>query len=488
MNNQEQMTTRGEVSGSVSGMYMPLSNLLKRKPLTLPSETPVRQVLQAMEDNRVGSIIIADTDRPVGIFTLQDLLRRVVLRDYPQDKPVSGVMTPRPHTIAPTASALQAAQTMARHGLRRLLVVDEDQRLVGIVSQSDLFSLQRASSAKLADQIRHSTTIDALLLCVQEIRQTAINMLMQGLGADPLMHFLSTLNEQLSMRVIEITLEEFKLPEVRWCWLVLGSQGRLEQTFSTDQDNGIIFEAGQDDDVESIRQAFLPFAQEVNKRLDACGFPLCKGNVMAGNPEWCLSLGEWQRKFGSWIREAEPLALLNAAIFFDFRPLFGEEELVKSLRDWLHGYTMANPAFLRLMAANSLQTSPPLGLIRDFTYDNSKAFPHTIDLKLYGARPFVDGARIMSLAQGVPATTTAQRLRGVAEKVAFAEGDIEAMIDGFNFIQILRLRHQNELPPDAPGANRINPDELNELDRHILKQAFRQAKKLQARLQLDYRL
>jgi CBS domain-containing protein len=305
-------------------------------------------------------------------------------------------------------------------------------------------------------------------------------------AADQLTHLISTLNDLLTLRVIELTHDEFDLPQVRWCWVALGSEGRYEQTLSTDQDNGIIFDP-DGADVESLRKSLLPFADSVNRKLDSCGFPLCKGGIMAGNPEWCLSVEEWRGKFARWIQAPEPKALLNASIFFDFRPLYGDEDLSHNLRQWLHGATAKATLFLRLMTENALQCQPPLGLIRDFVYDNNKDFPHTIDLKMHGSRPFVDAARIFALANGVTVTSTAQRLRGAAGATNLG-ADVEAMIDGFYFIQQLRLRNQQGLAVENEGANRINPDELNELDRLILKEAFKQARKLQDKLKLDYRL
>jgi CBS domain-containing protein len=326
----------------------------------------------------------------------------------------------------------------------------------------------------------------ALKAATEETRHMATQMLIQGSGSESLMNFISTLNDLVSMRVLELTRADFDLPEVKWCWIALGSEGRLEQTLSTDQDNGILFEAPETADVEALRQAFLPFAQEVNRRLDTCGFSLCKGNIMAGNPEWCLSQQEWRHKFSDWMNESRPQALLNASIFFDFRLLYGEERLVQALRRWLLEAAKQNPVFLRQMAVVAVQCVPPLGLIRDFTFDASKEYPHTIDLKMYGSRPFVDAARILSLAHGVAQTTTLGRLRGVAEFTHLP--DVEAMLEAFHYIQLLRLRHQNELQGDEAGANRVNPDELNEMDRHILKEAFKLAKKLQQKLQMEYRL
>jgi hypothetical protein len=197
-----------------------------------------------------------------------------------------------------------------------------------------------------------------------------------------------------------------------------------------------------------VRRNLLPFADSVNRKLDACGFPLCKGGIMAGNPEWCLSLEEWRGKFARWIQTPEPKALLNASIFFDFRPLYGDEELSHSLREWLLDASGKATLFLRLMTENALQCQPPLGMIRDFTYDNNKDFPHTIDLKMHGSRPFVDAARIFALANDVAVTSTAQRLRGAAEATNLG-ADVEAMIDGFYFIQLLRLRHQQDLKGDG---------------------------------------
>lgn len=471
-------------------MFSPLSSVFRREPVMVPLQATVREALETMERMRIGTIVVADpqTRAPLGIFTLQDLLRRVTLPGGDLQQPIACVMTCGLITLTPQATCYEAALTMARHAVRHVLVVDREGRLIGIVSQNDLFALQRVGVKEISAGIRLAKEGAELRHAAQEIRRLADSLIAQGVSAETLTHLISTLNDLLTVRVIELTADAFDLPTVRMCWVALGSEGRLEQTFSTDQDNGLIFEAADDAEAEQMRQKLLPFAQAVNQKLDACGFPLCKGNIMAGNPQWCLSLGEWQRTFSNWIREAQPQALLNAAIFFDFRPLYGDEVLTERLRDWLLSVTGIHPLFLRNMAENALQCQPPLGLLRDFVFDHSREFPHTIDLKMYGTRPFVDAARILSLAHGVPYTSTTQRLRAVAQIMHFGSDEIAAIIDGFSFIQLVRLRNQYRHQHAQTAANRIDPDELNELDRHILKEAFRQARKLQTRLQLNYGL
>ena len=476
------------VRNDFQAMHNPLGSLIRRRPVTVPLDVTVRQAIGVMDEHRIGSIIVADAGGrlPLGIFTLRDLLHRVALSGCTLDVPIAAVMTAGVITVKPQTTAYQAALIMGRRGLRHLLVVDDAGGLLGIVSQNDLFALQRTGLNDVTHNIREAKDLAALQGCARDIRSMAITMLGQGVAADQLTHLISTLNDLLTLRIIELTHDEFELPQVRWCWVALGSEGRYEQTLSTDQDNGIIFEAVAAD-TEAVRGQLLPFADAVNRKLDACGFPLCKGGIMAGNPEWCLSLEEWRGKFAKWIQSPEPKALLNASIFFDFRPLYGDDELSDRLREWLLGVSGKATLFLRLMSENALQCQPPLGLIRDFVYDNSKEFPHTIDLKMYGSRPFVDAARIFALDNGVAMTGTAQRLRGAAEATSLG-ADVEAMIDGFYFIQQLRLRRQHDLADNGGGANRIDPDTLNELDRLILKEAFKQARKLQAKLRMDYRL
>ena len=395
-------------------------------------------------------------------------------------------MSTSPATISDHATMYDAMLAMATLGIRHLVIVDAEERAAGVISERVLFAMARVGLRNIRKVIEAAADIDAVSRAAEEVRRLCLNMMSQGVSAEKLTQFISGLNDGLTRRVIEITLARHDLFGLDWAWLAFGSEGRDEQTFSTDQDNGIIFVCPDFADRDALQLRFLDFAREVNEGLARCGFPLCKGNIMASNPLWCLTTDEWQERFTQWIRLPEPEALLNACIFFDFRALYGKEALAKALRKWLLDRTGGARIFLRLMAENAVRYAPPLGMIRDFVFDNNVDFPHTLDLKAFGTRPFVDAARIIALAHGIPHTSTAARLRA-AEQMKLGGDDVDAVIDGFFFIQMLRLRNQGA---DArPGAaNRIAPDQLNELDRQMLKAAFKQAKRVQSRLQLEYRL
>lgn len=468
-------------------MFRPLSAIL-RQPPTVHLETTVREALETMERRGAGSIVVTDRERriPLGIFTLQDLVRRVALPGGDLGQPIAAVMTSGLITLRPQATAHHAALTMARNGVRHVVVVDAAGALAGIVTQDELFGVQRVDVKQIGDELQAAKDLDALRAAAAGIRRCTTTLLEQGVGVEALTHYVSTLNDLLTIRIIELTSDEHDLPPVPLCWIALGSEGRLEQTFCTDQDNALIFEA-DDADADHVRERLLPFARAVNERLDACGFPLCKGNVMASNPRWCLTLAGWQRAFDEWIQVPEPQALLDSTIFFDLRPVYGDAALAERLRDWLLAAAPDRPVFLRTMAENSLRCRPPLGIIRDFVTDGSPEFPHTMDLKS-SSRPFVDSARILSLAHGVPHTSTAERLRAADAAIQFGPEQIAALVDAFHFVHLVRLRSQVRPPGPGVGPNRIDPADLNDLDRHVLKESFRQARKLQGHLSRRFEL
>ena len=374
---------------------------------------------------------------------------------------------------------------MVKWGIRHVLVVEEG-RLVGVVAERDLFALSRLSMRAISDSIEIAQDFNDLKTAAAGMRRLERNMLAQGVGTEILAQLIATLNDKLTCRAIEIQAACHDLSGLDWCWIALGSEGRREQTFATDQDNGIIFRDPRS--AAEVRERLLPFAQAVNRILDACGFPLCKGNIMAGNPAWCLSLAEWQSKFAGWMRNPEPKALLNAAIFFDFRALWGNAGLAEELRSGLNLEAQDNRRFLRALAENALESRPPLGVLSNIVTSGRGRQANTVDLKAQGSRPFVDAARIYALAAGLAQTNTAERLRASGARLNVPPEEIEAMVEAFHFVLLLRLRHQHLATCDPADINRIDPDGLNALDRRILKEAFRQARNVQSRLQLDFQL
>ena len=467
----------------------PLRALARRPPLTVTPSTSVRDAMLKMNQLRGDAVVVIDaaTRLPLVIVTLTDLVYAIAFEGGELDGPVAVLMTGAPFTLPADAPAHRATVLMIKRHVRHVVLVEPDGQLCNLISRTDLFGLRGGGAEALAEAVMTAVDVKAMATAATAIRQRGAELFAAGMGVEGICQWMSALNDIVVIRIIELIEDEFDLPPVPWCWLVFGSEGRLEQTFSTDQDNGIIFVPGDAADTDAVRESFLPFAKAVNMGLDACGFRLCKGNIMAGNPSWCLSGDEWKKRFSTWMETPEPVAILNSTIFFDFRPIYGNYDLVDNLRNWLVPLPARYPRFLRTMADEALTCAPSLGWAGGFVFDGGRKYPHTIDLKLHGSRPFVDAARIWSLTHGVWATNTGDRLRAVGRKEGLKPEETAAEVEAFYLIQ--RFRIQKQLSVDSPDlVNRIDPDNLNELNRLMLKEAFKQAKKLQLRLKLEHGL
>ena len=467
-----------------------LQELIKRPPVSVNGSTLILDAIRIMGEEETGSVIVVDAEQmPLGLMTQTDVVRRVVLGQVPLNHPIAEVMTVPPTVLQQSATAYDAMLAMAAHGIRHLIIVDDGGSLTGVISERDLFALQRIGLGQVRRKIEKAVSPYELKGALRDVQQTVFNMLAQGVGAEQLTRFISTLNDAITDRLLRLNLEKHDLADIQWTWLAFGSEGREEQTLSTDQDNGIVYLPASEQDSGALKERLLAFARDVNKDLDIVGFPLCQGDIMASNPKWCMSLDEWQECFRHWIREPHPDALLNSTIFFDFRPLYGRFDLAERMAESLTRESKANSGFLRMLASNAMSATPPLGVIRDFQTETDDAGEPFIDLKKFGARIFVDAARVIALANGIQTPSTATRLRNTAQCIGGSGTDTEAFIEAFHFIQLMRLRLQHlDLKDGGSGNNRIYVKRLNQLDRRILKEAFKQAKNLQQRLKLSYQL
>ena len=488
--NQQVRQRAVETLGTQYSLNTPLGELAMRHPVVCTAQTPLREAVRLMHEQQVGSIVVVDAQRyPTGIFTLRDLRQVVASADADLGAPIERHMTVKPFYLSPQASAFDAAMAMTERHIAHVCLV-ENRRLCGVVSERDLFSLQRVDLVHLARTIRHAPRLDTLVSLRGEISQLVERMLAHGASSTQITQIITLLNDHTVCRVIELALAERGDPGVPFSWLCFGSEGRREQTLHTDQDNGILFEAADSAEADAIRARLLPLAQYINQCLAQCGFTLCKGNVMAGNPDLCLSRSEWARRFAGFVREASPENLLGSSIYFDLRVVWGDEQGCEQLRQRLLDQVADNRIFQRMLAENALRQRPPVGRLREFVLTrqgNDKAA--TLDLKVQGLTPFVDGARLLALANGVGACNTLERLRQLVAKGVIEPLDGAAYEEAYHFIQQTRMQqHQRQARDNLPYSNRLDPDSLNHLDRRILREALRQAQRLQSSLALRYQL
>ncbi|MCL7744558.1 DUF294 nucleotidyltransferase-like domain-containing protein [Guyparkeria hydrothermalis] len=470
-------------SGALLDPTTPIRSRLEGEPLRLDGDTPLDQAARALEGHG-GEAIIVRLGSGWGIVTLRDLAFRGLTHKEGHDRSLAEIATRDPVSIDADTSLLEAAVSLAEHGFHHLLVTDSaGNEPLGVLDEGDLYRVNAMTPGLMHQRIRRAGDIESLAVIRREVPGIVGALLESGSGFAPISRIVSGINDAITRRVIALTFEDAPLPpELEWCWLTFGSEARSEQTLATDQDNGLVFAGPLDE--QSARDLLLPLARRVNEALDQLGYPLCPGNIMAGNPELCLSFEEWSRRFRGWIDQGTPEHLLKATIFFDARGLAGSEALFDRWAEAWREPARKNSRFRRQLAANAMRNQPPLTLFGGFR-TRERQGQRGIDIKTDGATPFVDAARIEALAEGSPATRTDQRLALVPERALPAE-DLAAAYD---FIQRLRLRHQHaQIVRGEDPDNLIDPDELDGLTQRLLKESFRIARKLQRHLAIAYQL
>ena len=479
----------------------PLSALPRRAPVAVSPHDTLHKALRLMNEQGVGSVLALDEQgAAVGILTRHDLLPRVALAEPPLDArrtPFSAVMTQPVRMLDVSEPVQQAALLMSRHGIRHLPLT-EGGRVVSLVSERDLFALHRRSLRQLGAELRAAPDLRALKALAPAVPALARELLARGVAARTLTQLVAQLNDSLVERVVQVLAQEHGLDLARACWVAFGSEGRGEQTIATDQDNGLVL----DDTVEeSERQRWLAMARQVNLALDGCGFPLCKGGIMAGESACTRTYSDWAAAFTAWMGHGDPDDLLKAGIFFDLRAVAGHADLVRPLHQLIQIQAPQRPRFLRLLAGQSLNFRPALNWLGGLEAQSEEGH-QWLDLKLHGTAVFVDAARFLALAHGVPGLGTRERLLGAGEAMGVPRHERESWAAAFEVLQTLRLRVQmgqgsagpwglqaghldpGRQPPEHP--NRIDLRDLNDLDRLLLRDALRVARRLQQRMEMDW--
>ena len=457
-----------------STLALPVKHLIKRAPLSVDPGVNVAQVAQAMQAARVGSILVGS--EPPGIVTDRDLRARVLAAGLGPDTAVTQVLSRPLVTIDSDAPAFTALRLMLEENIHHLVVTEEG-TIVGVISATDLLLLQGRSPLYLRGIIeRGGESLDAVNYA-EEIGKLARSLDQSGLAATHISQLVSSLNDALVKRLVALAVERLGAAPTPFAWIVFGSEGRLEQTLLTDQDNGLIFQ----EDSDAAREYFAALAKQVVDALIKAGFPPCAGGFMATH--WCKPLAAWRELFTDWIRLPKPQALLDAAIFFDFRPVAGTLGLA-ALEDIVSA-AKSERLFLSHLARGALDFYPPLGFFNRLRSDNGK-----IDLKKGAIAPIVGIARVAAIAAGSSERSTLDRLAvAKVSGLVLSADDADALAELFPYLFQLRLRAQlAALAAKTQVDHKVSLKDLSALQRHHLKEALITIKQIQHGLRTAWQL
>lgn len=470
-------TTNRDDDGHNRLIATPVRSLIKRAPVTLPSETPIMEAARVMRAHRISSVLLVEGGALSGLVTDRDLRDRVVAEGLDVSRPLRDIATLSPLCIGIERPAFHAMLVMARHNVHHVPVLD-GQDLVGMVTSTDIAELQSGSALNLTGAIFEQDRLEGLVQVSARIKTLQQNLVAANASAYSSGHIVSAMTDALTARLVQLAEADLGPPPVDYAWVAAGSQGRNEQTARSDQDNCMVLDDSYDETLHG--DYFHALSRRVCDGLDACGYVYCPGGIMAMTDQWRQPLSRWRQYFQRWIDLPEPDASMLTGVFLDQRFVYGRAALIDGLRRDVIASARANSGFLAALAANALQRQPPLNWRGRLATIKGGAHQGTIDLKMHGIVPIIDMARYFAIAAGSVAVNTRDRLEQAAHCDRITEGQARDLLDTLDFLSGLRLRHQALRMSDGLAAdNFLKPETLSNFERRHLVDAFKLISRMQ---------
>jgi len=484
---QELRTQTGLMGDTERLLYsLSVSDVPSSPPLLCQQSTTIREAAQMLAAAKSTCVFVIDAaGAAVGVVTDRDFAQKVVAHALPLDRTVTEVMSCPVVAVEASDRLFHALLAMVSRDIHHVLVTQQGTP-TGVLTAHDLMVLQGKSPLNVVRFIEAQTNVQDLAKANHRISGLLPLLLREGAKASHVTRVVAEMNDRLIVKILQFAEAKLGPAPVSYCWVVLGSEGRREQTFKTDQDNALIY--ADSEDQASAREYFAELAAFAQDALSTCGYPLCTGNYMASNPRWRQPISAWMTYFHEWITQAELHGTEDALIFLDMRPVAGDFSLYQMLaaknREWLKDAGM----FKSVLACISTSHKPPLGFFRNFVLERSGEHKDQLDLKLYGTGPIVDGARLFALDAGIEHTNTSDRLAALSSGPDRDPTIFQDMQEAFEFITLLRLECQlRQVREGKELSNYISPDSLTQLQRSLLKEAFRAAARVQALIEERFR-
>ncbi|QNH63789.1 DUF294 nucleotidyltransferase-like domain-containing protein [Hymenobacter sediminicola] len=453
-----------------------------------PATEPIFEAARRMAAAKVSCLFVTEpgTSTIVGYCTDITLRDSVIARQLDASRPIGDVVATPIVRIASEAYVYEAILLMFQTKTRYLLV-ERNNEYVGFLSRNKLLSDLAQSPFMFIQAVKLAQGTLELKRRWEMVPDIVNQLLSRGVRPEIVNQVISTVADTIALRVIENVLAAQGPAPARFVFMVLGSEGRKEQTLVTDQDNAIIYEDKANEQRELVRAWFLRFAESISDELNHIGLHFCTGGFMAKNPKWTHSLSHWKRNYQQWMSESNPETVMQMATFFDCRYLYGDQPLMQELQTFLQA-ELARPLdrFLFYMAKNALQYEPPLTFFRGFrTFEQEGQ--RVFDLKK-AMSPIVDLVRVYALKNQVFSTNTGERLAELRERGVFREQEYQELLQAYYYLMGMRLKKQaRQLIDDRTApTNYLDPKTLTQVEQVTLKEIFKVIGDFQLKIKVGF--
>jgi CBS domain-containing protein len=441
-----------------------------------------------MKEMNVSGVVVSHNEALVGVVTDRDLRDKVLAKGLDPTKVyVSSIITEPLISIKEDDFLSEAVYKMLQNNIHRLAVVDDVGSLLGVITDRDILKFQTDTALYFMRDLEAARDMDDIKAINNKMVDYIGKLFKAEIKPKDLIRLISYLNDLIIVKVIRLIIEKefLKLP-AKFSFLVLGSEGRMEQTLKTDQDNAIVYanELGKED------LALLEtFSVKLIDSLVDIGFPSCPGGIMAKNAIWRKSLSDWGDTVKGWVSVPTPDNILNYSMFSDLRTVYGDLELEKALKQRVVNVISKNHVFLAHMTNNILRFKPPLNFLGGFKVEKKGEHTGKLDIKMTGIFPLTEGIKVLALEAGIMEGGTVDKIGKLMGLGIVPDDELHEVDASLDFFIYLRLKSQIEqVAKGLEPTNFIDPLNLNEVERERLKVGFSMVKAFQSFMAEKYKV
>ncbi len=465
-----------------------LESINLRPLLVLEGEKTVEDAIKEMV-SKDSTYLLVNMREGLGIITERDVLKKVIAKGLsPKETKLESIASFPVISIESSSTLYDAMLLMSRHGIRKLLLV-KDGNPIGVIEDRDIIAYESKNVVLLIKEVDKAKGVEDLKYLYNLVKEQVLDLVFQGADPERLAEYISEINDRFMKRAVYIAMNRLgEEPLVPFSIMVLGSEGRKEQSLKTDQDNALIYQEYPILDFDA-KEYFERFSKVYINTLLEIGFPPCPGNVMISNPFWRRSLKEWQQAVKDWIEKPKSENMLNIAIFFDFRNVFGDQTLSEDLWGNILERLKENPGFLPFLAVDAVRFKPPIGFFKDFIVEKTGEHRGEIDIKKGGIFPITQGIRALALEGKISERNSFERIRILKSLGILTTELARDLEESYRYLLSIRFRFQaKKIKEGKEPDNYINPQELSRTEKNTLKDVFRIIKEFQDFLYERYNL
>lgn len=485
LTDRQSSIVKEDMQASLLMMNQPVTKLIREATVCNINHT-VSDAINLLKRKKQSALLVRQEERIIGIVTASDILKRATAQNIKLASPLSTIMSSPVISVPESCLINEAIFTCRENKIAFLNVRDSKDISVGLINYNELLELQPNYINQLFIEIEKAESANELREIYLRIN-VVIEMLINS-GAKPrvVTTLISTFTDSINSRIIKLAIESIGEPPCDFCFIAMGSQGRREQTLSTDQDNGIITSDTFKNDEEG-REYFLKLAKKINTDLSIVGYRLCRGNMMASNPEWIKPLLAWKEKFTSWINTSDTDSIIDVNIFFDFRGIYGNMELADELKTHLNRATDRKGFFFFHLSNEITRFKSPIGVFGKIIGEHETPDSNLIDIKKL-LLPFYSFARLYALQAKINETNTLTRIELLRNSEDMTNELLDEMIEAYDILMGARLRIQsNSLLTGENPSNTLDVNQLTHIEQTTIKKVLSLTSDIITKVKFDFK-